>query len=253
MFKQQIIIEVQGETAEALAANIQAAGSTLASKSLDDAEFDGNEDFTITRQAVTTDKGYDPNMLYVIGTNEKGDPVIRSFRTSFDAAKDYHIMSSALELSQAVELRGVDFGEHQIGSLVVRPSPKVKPPRDVAQVYDLVHITDLAKLDDEDIPEFINDLPGMIAAMKLAKDECSKRGTTLIETMPMLQFVADSSGTVTVGSETESTTVKGSEILEGYKREQTAGRCTSECKIVRDADAPRHGCCQTCQKVVSLG
>ncbi|MBU9199909.1 hypothetical protein KTD31_00650 [Burkholderia multivorans] len=223
MFKQQIIIEVQGETEEALAENIQAAGATLASKSLDDAEFDGGERFTIIRQPVNAKPGYDPNTLYVIGTNEKGDPVIRSFRTSFDAHKDYHIMSSALELSQAVELRGVDFGEHQVGSLVVRPVPKALPPRDAAQVYDLVHITDLVKLDDEDIAYFVKDVPGLIATLKLAKDECDKRGTTLCDVMPKLQYVADSSETVTLNSETQSITAKGADIVAGYRREMLSG------------------------------
>jgi hypothetical protein len=256
MFKQQITIDVQGETAQALAAAIKDAAAALLSKSPDEAEADQN--YYICRGPIgkvgDAPEGYSPNTLYVTGTNDKGAPVIRSFRTSFDAAKDYHIMSSALELSQAVELRGVDFGEHHVGSLVVRPVPKAKPPRDVAQVYDLVHITDLAKLDDEDIPEFISDLPGMIAAMKLARDECSKRGTTLIETMRMLQFVADSSGTVTLQSEAQSTTVAADAVVAGYVREKAAGKiaCTGNCQVVRDDDAPRHGCCQACQNVVRL-
>ncbi|WP_434716073.1 hypothetical protein [Paraburkholderia sp. A3RO-2L] len=222
MFKQQIIIEVQGETEEALAANIQAAGATLASKSLDEAEFDGGERFSIIRQPVNAKPGYDANTLYVVGTNEKCEPVVRGFRTSFDAHKDYHIMSSALELSQAVELRGVDFGEHQVGSLVVRPVPKALPQRDAAQVYDLVHITDLAKLDDEDIAYFVKDVPGLIATLKFAKDECDKRGTQLVDVMPKLQYVANDDGTVTLNSETQSITAKGADILAGYKREQQA-------------------------------
>jgi hypothetical protein len=255
MFTQQIVIDVQGKTAEELAAAIQAAGNSLASKSFEEAEDSGDANFAISRGPVQTDRGYDANTLYVIGTNAKGEPVIRSFRTSFDAAKDYHIMSSALELSQAVELRGVNFKEHQIGSLMVRPIQKAKPPREVVQVYELAHITDLVKLDDEDIAGFAADLPGLVATLKLAKDECIKRGAALIEQMPMLEYVADSSGTVTLRNGDQSLTVSGEAVVAGYEREKSGGAigCTGICNVVRDDDAPRHGCCQTCQKVVDLG
>lgn len=70
---------------------------------------------------------YSPNTIYVIGTGPDAQLKIQSTRTSFDAAKDYHIMSAALELSQAVELRGVSFGEHAIGSLIVRPVTSKDP------------------------------------------------------------------------------------------------------------------------------
>lgn len=65
---------------------------------------------------------YSPNTLYVLGTDADGKMVIRSSRTSEDAVRDSTIMSSALELSQAVELRNVNFAEHMVGGLLVRPA-----------------------------------------------------------------------------------------------------------------------------------
>jgi hypothetical protein len=253
MFTQQIVIDVHGKSPEELTAAIQAAGNALATQSFEEAEDTGGVNFAISRGPVQAEEGYSANTLYVIGTNAEGQPMVRSFRTSFDAHKDYHIMSSALELSQAVELRGVEFGEHQLGSLLVRPVPKAKPLRDVAQIYDLAHITDLAKLDDEDIAYFVKDVPGLIAMLKLAKVECDKRGVVLAEVLPKLQYVADDSGTVTVNAETSSTTASGSAFVAGWLREQAAaGACTGQCKVVRDDDAPQHGCCQSCEKVVKL-
>jgi hypothetical protein len=38
--------------------------------------------------------------------------------------------------------------------------------------------------------------------------------------MPKLQFVADDDGTVTLNSKSASITAKGSDIVEGYQREQ---------------------------------
>jgi len=253
MFTQQIVIDVHGKTAEELAAAIKAAGTALATQSFEEAEDTGGVNFAINRGPVKAEEGYSPNTLYVIGTDAEGEPVVRSVRTSFDAHKDYHIMSSALELSQAVELRGVEFGEHQLGSLLVRPVPKAKPLRDVAQIYDFAHITDLANLDDEDIAYFLKDVPGLIATLKMAKDECVKRGVVLAEVMPTLQYVANDEGTVTLNSDAASITAKGSALVGGYLRELgVTGGCSGQCKVVRDDDALRHGCCQTCDKVVTL-
>lgn len=66
--------------------------------------------------------GYSANTLYVLGTEDKGELVVRGSRSSFDAAHDFAIMDSALELSQAVELRNVSFAEHKVGGLLVRPA-----------------------------------------------------------------------------------------------------------------------------------
>jgi len=253
MLKQQLVINVQGNNADELAAAIRAAGEALATKPLDEAENCDDARFRVTRGASRT-TSYDPNTLYVVGTDAEGKVTVRSARTSFDAARDYAVMSSALELSQAVQLRGVHFEEHQVGSLLVRPARKVLPLREAAQIYDLAHITDLVKLDEEDIAYFVNDLPGLIATLRFANDECEKRGEKLSDVMPLLQYVADSSGTVTLNAEGASMTAKGSAVVAGWKREQAAdGGCAGNCKIVRDDDAPRHGCCQTCEKVVTMG
>ena len=255
MLKKQIVIDVSGNTEEELTANIKAAGTALATKSLEDAEDSGDANFCISRGPTRADD-WSPNTLYVAGTNAEGKVVISGSRTTFDAHKDHHIMDAALELSQAVELRGVDFKEHKIGSLLVRPVPKERPQRDAAPLYELSHITDLVQLTDEDIPYFITDLPGLIATLRFAKDECDKRGNKLVDVLPKLQYVADSSGTVTLrsGNETDGITVSGVAVMEGWKREQPkdAG-CPGQCKVVRDQDAPQHGCCQTCEKVVKLG
>jgi hypothetical protein len=164
MLKQQIVIDIQGETQGELAAALKAAGAALASKPLDKATDSGDVSFSISRGPTRADE-WSPNTLYVAGTDATGKVIVSGTRTSFDAHKDHHIMSSALELSQAVELRGVDFGEHQLGSLLVRPVVKAKPLRDAVQIYDISHITDLANLDDEDIAYFVKDLPGLIATL----------------------------------------------------------------------------------------
>ncbi|KVP39981.1 hypothetical protein [Burkholderia ubonensis] len=246
MLKQQLIIDVQGSNQDELAAAIKAAGSALATGTRQNAEDREDANFSISRGPLRTTQGYSPNTLYVVGTDATGKVILSSMRSSFDAHKDHHIMEGALELSQAVELRGVEFEEHKLGSLMVRPVPKAKPPRTAAQIYELTHITDLAKLDDEDIGEFVHELPGLIATLKFAKDECDKRGTVLSAVLPKLQYVADSQGTMTLNSESASTTVMGSDVIAGWKREQAAASgCTSQCKVIRDEDAPQHGCCQT--------
>lgn len=253
MLKQQVVLNVHGDNHDELAAAIRAAGEALATKPLDEVEKCGDARFSVTR-GVLRSSSYDPNTLYVVGTDGSSNVVIRSVRTSFDAPKDYAVMSSALELSQAVELRGIHFEEHQVGSLLVRPVRKDIPLREVAQTYELSHITDLVKLDEQDIAYFIKDLPGLIATLRFVKEECEKRGEKLPEVMPLLQYVADSSGTVTLNAEGASITAEGSALIASWSREQAAGGgCGGKCKIVRDDDAPRHGCCQTCEKVINLG
>ncbi|KVP96512.1 hypothetical protein WJ97_11535 [Burkholderia ubonensis] len=223
MLKQQIVIDVQGETQDELNAAIKAAGTALAIKEYSEVTAGSEANFSISSGSLQATLEWDPNSLYVLGTNQNGEVTLCRIHSTSDADKDYDLMSTALSLSNAVAQHGVEFKERKLGSLLVRPEPKAKPPRDVVQQYDLVHITDLVKLDDGDIAEFASDLPGLIAMLKLAKDECDQRGTKLTEVMPKLQYVADSSGTVTLRSKTESITAHGSDIVAGYKRELAAG------------------------------
>lgn len=65
---------------------------------------------------------YSANTLYFLGTGDAGQLRLRGARTSFDVAHDWAIMDSALELSQAVELRNVNFPERKLGGLLVRPA-----------------------------------------------------------------------------------------------------------------------------------
>lgn len=253
MLRKQIVIDVSGSTEEELAAAVKAAGETLAAKSLDLAKESVDANYGISRGPVRAED-WSPNTLYVVGTDAQGTVVLRGSRTTFDARKDHHIMAAALELSQAVELRGVTFPEHKVGALLVRPVPKERPPQEGAPRYELAHITDLGQLADEDIPYFISDLPGLIATLKLAGDECAKQGNELSAVLPKLQYVADSSGTVTLRSVEGGAgiTVAGDAVQAGWQREQANSHCTGHCKVVRDDDALRHGCCQTCGYVAKL-
>jgi RF-1 domain len=54
----------------------------------------------------------------------------------------------------------------------------------------LSHITDLANLPSDQLGKFIEDLPGMVAALKLAKQGADQCGTTLRAVMPLLRYSA---------------------------------------------------------------
>jgi len=166
-------------------------------------------------------------------------------------------MESALELSQAVELRGVNFKEHKIGGLLVRPVPAPKPARTVVPEYKLAHITDLADIADEDVDEFVRGLPGLISMMKIAKHDGSEQGLELATVMPIIRFIPDSSDQVQAKSGDIQVTATIAEMQAGWERTKPTAdgkqQCSGECHVVRDQDAPRHGCCQTCGEVKHLG
>jgi len=252
MLNKRIIIDVQGSTPEELAAAIKAAGATLTTSANPVDECGVN--FSVM-SANDEPKHWTPNTLYVMGTNADGKVVISGTRSTSNAARDQHIMESALELSQAVELRDVKFDEHQLGGLLVRPAPKPAAPRNVAQLYELSHITDLTKLDDADIPAFAAELPGIIAMMKLAQPVPD--GRPLAEVLPVLKYVADGCPTVTVRGAGDELVATGEQMLAGWERTKQAPECpkspNGQHHVVRDDDAPQHGCCQRCDKVVHLG
>ena len=254
MLHKRIIIDAQGSTAEEIAAAIKAAGAALTSSTTPEDEC--GVGFS-TMLAVEEPSGLSPNTLYVVGTNAAGEVVIRGTRSTSNAARDQHIMEAALELSQAVELRGVHFNEHKLGGLLVRPAPKAEPLRDVVHEYALSHITDLAKLDDEDIPHFVRTLPGLIAMLKIAAADGTPTGLDLAEVMPVLRYVADDSTSVVVKTETTTVNTTTDDIQAGYVRTKLAADCPNsengQHHVVRDDDAPLHGCCQKCDKVVQLG
>jgi hypothetical protein len=254
MLHKRLIIDVQGSTSEEIAAAIKAAGAALTTSTTPEDEC--GVGFS-TMLAVEEPSGLSPNTLYVVGTNAAGDVVIRGTRSSSDAARDQHIMEAALELSQAVELRGVQFDEHKLGGLLVRPVPKEAPLRDVVQEYVLSHITDLAKLDDEDIPHFVRTLPGLIAMLKIAADDDTATGVNLATIMPVVRYVADDSLNVSVRNDAASIETTTDALQAGWERKKLAADCpkseTGQHHVVRDDDAPQHGCCQNCDKVVHLG
>jgi hypothetical protein len=254
MLNKRIIIDAQGSTPEELAAAIKAAGAAIATSATPEDECGVN--FS-TMLAVEEPSKLSPNTLYVLGTNAEGKAVIRGTRSSSDAARDHHIMEAALELSQAVEFRGVQFKEHQLGGLLVRPVPKTEPLRDVVQEYALSHITDLAKLDDADIPQFVRSLPGLIAMMKIAAADGTPNGANLAAIMPEVRYVANDDSLVTLRSETASFVATGEQMQAGWDRTKQTAECPKSADgkhhVVRDDDAPQHGCCQSCDKVVHMG
>ena len=254
MLHKRLIIDVHGSTSEEIAAAIKAAGAALTTSTTPEDEC--GVGFS-TMLAVEEPSGLSPNTLYVVGTNAAGEVVIRGTRSSSDAARDQHIMEAALELSQAVELHGVQFNEHKLGGLLVRPVPKEAPLRDVVQEYALSHITDLAKLDDADIPHFVRTLPGLIAMLKIAAADGTPAGVNLAAIMPVVRYVADDSTNVAVRSDTTSVDTSTDALQAGWDRTKQAAECpkseNGRHHVVRDGDAPQHGCCQKCDKVVHLG
>lgn len=251
--QQQFLINVQGNTPEELKAALVAAGVALGTSA--EPEFEAGINFDITLAPAKEPAGWYPSTLHFIGTDIDGNVVISGARSTSDAARDEHIMSSALELSQAVELRNVRFDEHQLGGLLVRPAPKPAVPRAVAKLYELSHITDLSKLDDADIPAFVAELPGIIAMMKLAQPVAN--GKSLAEILPVMKYVADGCPTVTVRSDAEVLVATGAQMQAGWDRTKDAPGCLQSANgqhhVVRDEDALQHGCCQNCDKVVHLG
>jgi hypothetical protein len=255
MLQQQFIIDVQGNTQEEINAALIAAGVALgASKAPED---ENGVNFVISRGTGPDSNEWAPNTLYVIGTDAQGKPVVTGSRSTTNAARDEHIMSSALELSQASELRGVKFTELRLGGLLVRPAPKPEPMRDVYQEYALSHITDLAKLEDADIPYFVHELPGLIAMLKVAAADGTEKGLNLADVLPVIRYTADASSTVSVRSDTQSFEATGAQLQAGWERTKQAAECpkstTGQHHVVRDEDSIQHGCCQNCDKVVQLG
>lgn len=72
-------------------------------------------------EADVLSKETSPNTIYMLATDSNNRVVVRGFRSTSNPSDDEHVMTSALELSQAVG-RGVKFNEHCIGNLLVRPA-----------------------------------------------------------------------------------------------------------------------------------
>lgn len=111
-----------GETKEELKAALVAAGEALAANASAGIGGIGDDSGTWAITEVPYSPKMDPNTLYVVGSDAEGTVVLRGTRSTSDAHADEHIMSAALELSQAVALRGVTFPERQLGGLLVRPA-----------------------------------------------------------------------------------------------------------------------------------
>lgn len=120
MQAKKIEIFVIGETETELAAAIVAAAKVLAEGNVGKGTSSDDGSWAILEVPVAPKM--DPNTLYVAGSDAEGKVVFRGWRSTSDAHADEHIMSSALELSQAVELRGVTFPERKLGGLLVRPA-----------------------------------------------------------------------------------------------------------------------------------
>lgn len=214
--QQKLVITVSGDTSEELKAAIIAAGHALVRSSNPADEAGVN--FDITELPAAEAQDWLPNTLYVVGTNALGEVIVSGTRSSQDAAKDEAIMTAALEYSQAVELRGVSFPERQLGGLFIRPAPPMPKLRSEVQEYSLRHITDIAKLDDADIPEFVRTLPGLIAMLKIAAADGTPNGLNLAEEMPVIQFTADNSSSVEVRHAQASVVASAEQLQAGWQR-----------------------------------
>lgn len=167
-------------------------------------------------------------------------------------------LEQALKAAGSVLVKGQFLQEVRAADFCISPlmATNEQPPRDVTPEYALSHITDLAKLADEDIPNMVRELPGLIAMMKLAAADGTKDGLNLAEVMPVIRYSANDSQTVTVRSETDSFEASGQQMQAGWARTKLADGCPGSPNghhVVRDDDAPQHGSCQNCDKVVRLG
>lgn len=61
----------------------------------------------------------------------------------------------------------------------------------MSKQYLLSHITDLANIDDADVPEFIRTLPVLIDGLKLASRAAEAEGVRLDVVLPNVKFVPD--------------------------------------------------------------
>jgi len=128
MLKKQFIIDVEGDTPEALAAALCKAGQMLATGTHSSFYEEPERNVSIRENQENAGPDWAANTLYYFGTDAEGKVGIRGTRSSTDSSKDIEIMTGALELSQAVELRDVTFTEHRLGGLLVRPAPKSMEP-----------------------------------------------------------------------------------------------------------------------------
>lgn len=120
MHARRIEIFVTGQSLEETDAAISAAANVLAAGNVGRGTSSDDGNWAILEVPVSPKM--DPNTLCVAGSDAQGNVVIRGTRSTSNAHADEHIMSAALELSQAVELRGVTFPERKLGGLLVRPA-----------------------------------------------------------------------------------------------------------------------------------
>lgn len=120
MLAKKIEIFAMGDTEADLSAAVTAAAEVLAAGKA--GKGTSSDDGSWAVLEVPVSPKMDPNTLYVAGSDAEGNVVIRGTRSTSDAHADEHIMTAALELSQAVELRGVTFPERKLGGLLVRPA-----------------------------------------------------------------------------------------------------------------------------------
>lgn len=81
----------------------------------------------------------------------------------------------------------------------------------------LSHITDLANLPSDNVEQFVKDLPGLIAMMKIAKQECDESGVTLRQVMPLLRFAPEKSDVV-INAAGRQHVFQSQELVDAAKR-----------------------------------
>lgn len=58
-------------------------------------------------------------------------------------------------------------------------------------VHALAHITDLHRLNDEELAQFVRELPGMVAGLRIADRSAQEQGLKLADIFPVVTFDPD--------------------------------------------------------------
>jgi hypothetical protein len=91
----------------------------------------------------------------------------------------------------------------------------------------------------------------------IAAADGTPNGLDLTRVLPAVRSIPNGDSAVELRCDTGSVKATGEQMQAGWERTKPTADCPKSVDgkhhVVRDDDAPQHGCCQACDKVVYLG